>query len=63
MTKINFTLEQLRLIVTQMQLIEYSGIEQSSPEYKRALQIQNKIIKQYHKQNSTGTISGIKSKL
>ena len=43
-----------------MQLIEYSGIEQSSPEYKRALQIKNKIIKQYHKQNSSGIISVIK---
>jgi hypothetical protein len=50
MTKINFTLEQLRLIVNQMELIEYSGINQSSLEYKRALQIKNKIIKQYHKQ-------------
>jgi len=50
MTKINFTLEQLRLIVNQMELIEYSGINQSSPEHRRALQIKNKIIKQYHKQ-------------
>ena len=43
-----------------MQLIEYSGIERSSPEYRRALQIKNKIIKQYHKQNSNGIISVIK---
>ena len=42
MTKINFTLEQLRLIYNQMELIEYSGINESSPEYRRALQIKIK---------------------
>jgi len=51
MTKINFTLEQLRLIVNSMELIEYSGIEESSDEYRRAMQIKNKVIKQFHKQN------------
>ena len=51
MTKINFTLEQLRLIVNSMELIEYSGIQESSEQYRRAMQIKNKVIKQFHKQN------------
>ena len=52
MTKINFTLEQLKIIDEQMQIIEYSGIPLTSDKYKRAMQIKNKIRKEYHKQNN-----------
>ena len=52
MTTIQFTLEQLKIIDEAMQTIEYSGIKLSSDKYKRALQIKNKIRKQYHKQNN-----------
>jgi len=52
MTKINFTLEQLKIIDEQMEIIEYSGIPLTSDKYKRAMQIKNKIRKEYHKQNN-----------
>jgi|TARA_R100000149_G_scaffold64406_1_gene36374 hypothetical protein len=45
MTKINFTLEELKLIVLQMEQIEYSGVSESSSLYKRALEIKNIAIK------------------
>ena len=52
MTQIKFTLKQLKIIDEAMELIEYSGIKLSSDKYKRALQIKNKIRKEYHKQNN-----------
>ena len=52
MTEIKFTLEQLKIIDEAMEMIEYSGIKSSSDKYRRALQIKNKIRKQYHKQNN-----------
>ena len=52
MTKIKFTLKQLKIIDSAMEVIEYSGIKLSSDKYKIALQIKNKIRKQYHKQNN-----------
>ncbi len=51
-TKVKFTLEQLKIIDQAMETIEYSGIPFSSPKYKRAIQIKNKLRKQYHKQNN-----------
>tara|TARA_R100000963_G_C4638989_1_gene102730 strand:- start:352 stop:513 length:162 start_codon:yes stop_codon:yes gene_type:complete len=50
MTEIKFTLEQLKIIDQAMQVIEWSDMPRSSDKYKRALQIKNKIRKQYHKQ-------------
>lgn len=52
MTQIKFTLEQLKIIDSAMEVIEYSGIKLSSDKYRRALQIKNKIRKEYHKQNN-----------
>ena len=52
MTTIKFTLEQLKIIDEAMEIIEYSGIKLSHRKYKRALQIKNKLRKQYHKQNN-----------
>ena len=51
-TKVKFTLEQLKIIDEAMEVIEYSGIPFSSPKYKRAVAIKNKLRKQYHKQNN-----------
>ena len=52
MTKIKFTVEQLKIIDEAMEVIEYSGIPFSSPKYKRAIQIKNKLRKEYQKQNN-----------
>tara|TARA_R110001583_G_scaffold192903_1_gene360128 strand:+ start:442 stop:600 length:159 start_codon:yes stop_codon:yes gene_type:complete len=52
MTQIKFTLKQLKIIDSAMEVIEYSGIKLSSDKYKIALQIKNKIRKEYHKQNN-----------
>lgn len=50
--KIKFTVEQLKIVAEAMEVIEYSGIPFSSPKYKRAIQIKNKLRKEYDKQNN-----------